>query len=437
MKHLFASALLLSAICSHAQTISIDLSNSQEGRYTPRFSVQAANGDRSVDTPEKIFAVNKALAKAGNVQAAWQLGLSYLQGYGVQQNLVQAERWFKEGAVDPDQKALVAEMHKNGEYFPKDLGAAALWFTAAGRPGDLFELAQAYRLASPPQTAKAIAIYVDLLKQSGAPEVRRVQMELGNFVLDGKYSAGDTPAGQAQNLEWARTITQELLGQEEYKIAVDYDVSRPGLPADKAMWLRFCKRAAAYNIDLAQNFYAQAIAQGEAPNHTGYDEIAWLKLASGKQTGLRSDLRVLESGLTAAQHKDADEAYDALVQTRSYDGAYYTFDDPLRTLKPSAIEAMPQDDPDVQLRRAFSLELAAKTNARAYREAMDLYRTVRDRREIDIRFVLGRNALNGTGGIPKNPSDARFWLQMAADRGSQPAKKLLNTLASQSPTASQ
>jgi hypothetical protein len=28
---------------------------------------------------------------------------------------------------------------------------------------------------------------------------------------------------------------------------------------------------------------------------------------------------------------------------------------------------------------------------------------VRDHREIDIRFVLGRIALNGTGGIPKNP----------------------------------
>jgi TPR repeat protein len=259
-------------------------------------------------------------------------------------------------------------------------------------------------------------------------------MELGNFVLDGKYSAGDTPDGRALNLEWARIIAQELLGQEEYKIAVDYDISRPGLPADKAMWLRFCKRAAAYNVDLAQNFYAQAIAHGEAPNHTGYDQIAWLKLASEKQTGLRSDLRVLESGITGAQHKDAEEAYDALVQTRSYDGAYYPFDDPLRTLTPSAIASMPQDDPDVQLRRAFSLERAARTNRKAYREAMDLYRTVRDRREIDVRFVLGRNALNGTNGIPKNPSAAQYWLHIAADRGSKPAKKLLDTLAVESPT---
>lgn len=49
---------------------------------------------------------------------------------------------------------------------------------------------------------------------------------------------------------------------------------------------------------------------------------------------------------------------------------------------------------------------------------------------IDFRFVLGRNALEGRGGIPKNPSVARFWLQVAADRGSKPAQNLLNTLAS-------
>jgi hypothetical protein len=39
---------------------------------------------------------------------------------------------------------------------------------------------------------------------------------------------------------------------------------------------------------------------------------------------------------------------------------------------------------------------------------------VRDRREIDIRFVLGRNELNGTGGVPKHPFAARYWLQIAA-----------------------
>jgi TPR repeat protein len=94
---------------------------------------------------------------------------------------------------------------------------------------------------------------------------------------------------------------------------------------------------------------------------------------------------------------------------------------------------MPKDDPDVQLRRAFALEKVAQTNNDAYREALDLYRTVRDRREMDIRFALGRDYLNGTNGLPRNLDLARYWFDEAAGFGSQPAKTLLGTLASAQP----
>lgn len=261
-------------------------------------------------------------------------------------------------------------------------------------------------------------------------------MELGNFVLDGKYSAGDDSAGRALNLEWARIITQELLGQEEYKIAVDYSIGREGLPKDQKMWLRYCKRAAAYNIDHAQHFYAESIGQNEAPNHTGYDDVAWIRLGSEKQYGLRTMLQSLESGMTADQHKAADAAYDDLVKTRKVDGAYYPFDDPLRTVTADELAKMPQDDPDVQLRYVFELEAAAQTDEKAYRQAMDLYRIVRDRREMDIRFVLGRNYFSGTNGVPRDPALARHWLQVAASRGSKPAAEMLRASVKDAASAS-
>jgi TPR repeat protein len=44
---------------------------------------------------------------------------------------------------------------------------------------------------------------------------------------------------------------------------------------------------------------------------------------------------------------------------------------------------------------------------------------------MDIRLVLGRDYLNGTDGLPKNTDLARYWLNEAAGRGSQPAKDLL------------
>jgi TPR repeat protein len=198
------------------------------------------------------------------------------------------------------------------------------------------------------------------------------------------------------------------------------------------MWLRFCQRAAAYNIDLAQHFLAHAIIEGTVPNQSGYDDVAWTRLASDKQTDEIIQLKAMESRMSPQQRQAADAGFNSLVQTRVTDGAYYSPDDPLRNATPAALAAMPKDDPDVQLRRAFALEKAAKTDDRAYREAMDIYRTVRDRREMDVRFILGRDYLNGTHGVPKNLALARVWLSEAASRGSKPAQALLAALASPS-----
>jgi TPR repeat protein len=236
-------------------------------------------------TDKQIYDINLKLAKQGNTKAAFGLGQAYIEGVGVLRDPQQAIHWFEIGATTPDEKAFVAHLFTYEGCFKKDLDTAARWYTAAGRPSDLFELAQAYRTASPPQTDKAVALYLALLKETGHPEVRRAQMELGNFVLDGKYSARDDAAGRALNLLWARTIAQELLGQEEYKVAMDYDLGREGIAEDKKMWLRFCKRAAAYNVDLAQRFYSEAIKENSAENRSGYNDVAWMKLASDKQYG--------------------------------------------------------------------------------------------------------------------------------------------------------
>jgi TPR repeat protein len=135
----------------------------------------------------------------------------------------------------------------------------------------------------------------------------------------------------------------------------------------------------------------------------------------------------MESGMSTEQHRGAEAVYQSLIDTRMRHGAYYPQDDPLRDPTPAALAAMPQDDPDVQIRTAFALEKTAATDRSSYRRALDIYRTVRDRREIDILFVLGRNLLTGANGLPRNQAEARVWLGVAAERGSQPAKALLAT----------
>ena len=405
--------------------ISIDLRSGPP--YTRHFQVTAADGDPSAKTPEQIVAVNEKLAATGNTEASWELGLAYLQGDGVTQDLEHAAHLFEIGATKPEEKAYVGEFYENGEYFKKDLSKATQWFLAAGRPGDLFELAESYRTSTPPDYAKAAELYRALLSQTGHPEVRRAQMELGNLVIDGHYNAGDNAAGRALNLEWARVITQELLGQEEYKIAVDYNVDRVGLPKDQRLWMRYCKRAASYNIDLAQQFYGQFLLEGQGKNGSPFEGYAWIRLSSDKRYSSKPEVTQLEKQMTPEALTEANSIFDGFVLTREQDGAYYAAGDPLREPTAAALKSMADDDPDVQLRRAFALETTARPED--YQEALALYRTVRDRRKMDVRVVLGRNYLEGTNGVAKSPEIAKYWLRQATGEGSQPAKALLASMA--------
>jgi hypothetical protein len=378
-----------------------------------------------------IAKVNLELFAKGNRKAAWELGLAYMQGLGVPADPAKAEQMFRVGAVDADKKAMVGMFYAHG-YFPKDLAATERWYTAAGRPADRFELAEAFKAAGQEdKTAaltcytKATALYLALLKETGHPEVRRAQLELGNFVIDGIYSAGNDAKGRAQNLEWARIIAQELLGQKEYGIALEYRIGREDLSPDQAMWLRYCKRAAAYNIDLAQHYYVEALNEAQAHDFTGYDAVAWTRLAAQKMSGEAGMLKAMMDGMSQEQIAQVEAAYAALIETRTRYGAYYVQDDPLRNPSPEALGAMDQDDPDVQIRQAFNLEKNAPSSEQAYQHVLAVYREIRDHRDTDVRFVLGRYALYGASGVPKNRGVAEYWLREAVQSGSKPAEELL------------
>lgn len=242
-------------------------------------------------TDADIAKVNLELFAKGDKDAAWELGLAYMQGLGVPEDFAKAEQMFKIGATDADKKAMVGMFYAH-EYFPRNLEAVERWYAAAGRPADFFELAEAFKAAgqddkssAPRYYAKATTIYLALLKDTGQPEVRRAELELGNFVIDGIYSVGDDAKGRAQNLAWARMIAQELLGQKEYQSAVEYAIGNHGLLKDKTMWLRYCRRAVAYDVDIAQHFYVEAIDNGEVRDATGYDAVAYTQLASRKSLG--------------------------------------------------------------------------------------------------------------------------------------------------------
>jgi TPR repeat protein len=375
------------------------------------------------------------LANQGDKKAALDLADLYAQGYGVPRDWEQAEHWYKIGAVSAYDKARVARMYVSGDPLPKNMEAADRWFRATGEPGNLFELGEAYKATAEADASqaskyypKATEIYLELLQKTGDPNRRRAQLELGNFVIDGIYSAGQDAEDRRQNMVWARMIAQELVGQKLYQIAVAYELGLHGLTKDKKMWLRYVKRAAAYNIDNAQHFYVEAMNNGEVPDPTGYDYIAWTRIENDSNNRNVPLFNALTHGMTEEQLKAADAAYRALVDARQKYGAFYVADDPMRDPPPGALKAMDREDPDVQLRLAFAMESAAATDTNTYKRVIDLYRTVRNHRDRDCRFVLGRYALLGTNGVPKDREVAAYWLREAINSGSKPAQTLLEQI---------
>jgi TPR repeat protein len=74
------------------------------------------------------------------------------------------------------------------------------------------------------------------------------------------------------------------------------------------------------------------------------------------------------------------------------------------------------------------MESTAATDSNTYARVIDLYRTVRNHRDSDCRFVLGRYALLGTNGVPKDREVATYWLREAINSGSKSAQELLDQL---------
>lgn len=218
-------------------------------------------------------------------------------------------------------------------------------------------------------------------------------------------------------------MAQELLGQSEYNIAVDYVVGREGIPVDQAMWARFCARAAAYNIDLAQKFLAEGTLANTVLSPSPMEAYAWTVLASDKQTSERATARAMQAAMSTDARGDALARYEDLVQTRERDGAYYRIGDPLREPTAEALAAMPQDDPDVEVRRAFALEAAHQPGT--YEEALGLYRKVWDTSWMAAMAVLGRKYMTGADGVQANPVLAWRWLERSVAEGYKPAALLL------------
>jgi len=369
------------------------------------------------EQPGPMYAWNLKQAQKGNKEAAYQVGLAYMQGWGVSNNPDRAEYWFRIGATTPYEKRWVGERFRDGQYVPADVRKVDYWFRAAGDHDSLLQLARIYRSATftTPDPGKSASLCLELLK-GGDGYVRLAEFELGNMVLDDQYASGDPK----QDLLWAREVAQELIGQEEYKLAWANGLAMD-LPGSPEVERAVVRSAAAFNVDLAQTRIAD-----EFPDVSPAEREAWLQIAGRNRSAAAGKAKTAFETMPPAERAKEQAAVQELQQNYELAGAYYRDDDVLLNPDFSALErsALSSGDPEEQLRLAYHYEHDVG-GTDGFSRAKALYKTVRDQRVGSVRLRIGNEYLSGVNGFPRNTFTAATWYGFAARGGSTIACKRL------------
>jgi TPR repeat protein len=126
-----------------------------------------------------------ALAERGDARAQFNLAMLYNTGRGVEQNPLEAAKWFRRAAEqgEPTSQFNLGYMYKNGRGVPRDAREAAEWYLRAalqGVPDAQFNLAQMYARGDGvlKDEAKAVALYKPAAEQGYVMAQRQFGLHL-------------------------------------------------------------------------------------------------------------------------------------------------------------------------------------------------------------------------------------------------------------------
>lgn len=176
----------------------------------------SACGKKTTDTPSDIgsslssiaplesLETIEAKAKAGNVNAQFELGAMYHDGQGVAKDFPKAKEWFEKAAAQNDPRAQfnLGVMYYTGESVKKDYKKAQEWFEKAAEQGNTraqFNLGvMHYRAEGVKQNFETAMNY---FTKSGSMGFAEAQFNLGVMLAKGEGA----PVDVAQAYAWFET----------------------------------------------------------------------------------------------------------------------------------------------------------------------------------------------------------------------------------------
>lgn len=271
---------LLSVTASPISNIRIYNRPSPKSPFTPAL-VSSANSPLALtnteprfkprspaESPVKISTIGSSLvtklieaADSGDVEAQFNLAMSYSFGDGVEQNFVKAHNFFLKSANQGDVRAqyYLGVMYSNGHGIPKDLEQAYFWFSKSAFHGDAdaqCELGMMYLqgLGVGKNEKEAFRNFLKAAEQGQADAQHNVAVS---------FEAGEgVEKDVSQAAIWYRKAAEQ--GDVDAQIQIER-LFAEGLVTeeDKQDTLQWYQRAASQNMKFAQKALIQAYSTGQ------------------------------------------------------------------------------------------------------------------------------------------------------------------------------
>jgi uncharacterized protein len=261
-------------------------------------SLSAAQGSQSAEeelrdisaamTPDQIAEAMARIAKAqgGDAQAQIEMGIRYLQGKGVTQDLPEAAKWFRLAADKGNTEALSALgaiFHDGGKGVAQDYREAAKWYRLAAQKGDVDAedtLGDIFYRggAGVTQDFKEAAKWYRLAADHGNAEA---QLRFGYMNYNGQGVTQD----YKQAMKWYRLSANQGNADAQFFLGIMYDEGK-GVVQDYREAVKWHRLAAQQGMPRAQlSLGLRYRNDREGVDQDNQYAYMWLSLAASKLDG--------------------------------------------------------------------------------------------------------------------------------------------------------
>lgn len=350
-------------------------------------------------TPQqRVFEQKLAAARAGDMQAAFELAGMYAAGTGLKApDGQQAAEWYRKAAADGNMQAAweLAHLYIEGKVVPQNLEEAAAYLQVAAN------------------AANAAA-----------------QSEWGRFYEQG---LGGVPVSRGEALYWYMQAAAQ--GYEPAQTSVDdIKLEDPQLYEEITRFITVLDNAQkgdsqaqleagqafhqgypfARHDDAAFQWFTRAWTEGDKLPQAAYELSQLYQKGEGVE---KDETKAMELLATAAQAKNPDAQY--MMGTLAYGQNPPKYEDAFAWFSNAAAGGQAQG----QYMTGFML-MQGQGTAQSVPLAIQFFQRAAEQNHVAAQYVLGQIYWKGLG-VPVDKAAGEQWLQRAADSGNASAKMLL------------